>query len=105
MDATTLLIWISACICSFKTNNKMSAGKITPKPIAIDQVPTVTKDDLEEDDSGGRWGWFGFTPDCLQRLNTGYTWGVVNVLTNIATTFVVMGLLGKNNSEIYACSG
>ena len=69
-------------------------SKIKEPLQAGDIVNPCKSEELEEDDTGGRWGWFGFTPDCLQRLNTGYTWGIAIVFTNIATTFVVMGLLG-----------
>ena len=49
----------------------------------------------EKSPENNRWGWFGYTPDCLQRFNTGYTWGITISLSNMAINFVVLGLMGK----------
>ena len=93
---------------NWRLRNILDIVRIVSKTSMISQKKrsdsSATSTDLEEDDLGSRWGWFGFTPDCLQRFNTGYSWGVAIVLTNMATTFVITGLLGMY-SNCHHCVG
>ena len=71
----------------------------------------VFKIQTDNHEQGTRWGWFGYTPDCLQRFNTGFCWGLTITFASFASN-CVFGGLGKfiygqythAHTYIYKCS-
>ena len=61
-------------------------------PNEDNEVEVEEKRNEKRDEKETRWGWFGYTPDYLQRFNTGFCWGLTIALTTIASNAVSTGI-------------